>query len=466
MEKYIANNTYNMELLRQKKHENASQKLLVGLLSVTLGIYLFTPVEGPVSMSLFYVCFGLMLLSNYIYFTAKKKSTYLDFDAIFIVVYCLVGFSTTFFYHDRALFNGIFLGFSVDEEYINIGNLLFLIGLQSYMIGSLIPAPKFKTKWKLFVVNTNFLIVLILILIAVFILSGGVSHFKSEYDRSVVSEGAGIVRHVLLLLVASAMALIGIELYNKKIAPNYKVSRFTFTVLVLLVLILLWAGNRTAASQILLPIVCIYSLFFKKIGFKKFLVLAGVGIILMWFVQRFRTSEQSFELSNPIFLILDLTIPVRNTYAAVQYVVSNGVTYGSSMILEISAMIPFMPSFIADVFPELKSGSAEILTEYTFSNLHTPKEFQIGLGTTIIADLYLAFGLPGVLILMFFLGRSVNKWTQRSLALDYYSIIILSAMLGNAIFIVRAGYMHPLRFIVWALLLASFSRFLTRAWKR
>lgn len=455
-----------MQLSKAKSEINIPKIMLLILLLIALGVYFFTPTNGTVSMPLFYGCFGLMLLSNYIYFKGKKKSNYLDFDTIFIVIYCLVGFSTTFFYNNYEVFRAVFLGFPVDEEYINKGNLLFLIGLQSYMFGSLSPVRIRKNKKKPFVIKTNFLIVFVFVLIIAFIGFGGIDYYRSEYNDAFKGGGGTIVKYILLLLITTAMALIGTEFYNKKINTEYKISWFAFSAMFFLICTLLIIGNRTAASQILLPIICLYAVFFKKISFKKFIIFTFCGIVLMWIIQQTRTGQETFELTNPILLILDLTIPMRNTYAALQYVDMKDFTYGSSMVIDVSGVVPFLPSFVQESFPELNSGSAVLLTNYTYLNSGTPEEFQIGLGTTIIADIYVSFGLIGVLIFMYTLGYLVNKWSNRSYQLNYYSIIILCGFLGNAVFMVRAGYFHPLRFIVWAFVLAYLNRFLHRAWKR
>lgn len=455
-----------MQLSRTRNKVDIHKIGLLILLLITLSVYFFTPTKGTVSMILFYVCFSLMLISNYIYFKAKKKSNYLDFDTIFIVVYCLVGFSTTFFYNNYEVFRAIFLGFPVDEEYINKGNLLFLIGLQSYMIGSLLPVKRNKTKKRPFVIKTNFLVMLVFVLIIAFIGFGGINYYRSEYNDAVNNDSGTIVKYILLLLVTTAMALIGTEFYNKKLNVNYKISWFAFGAMFFLIGTLLVIGNRTAASQILLPIICLYALFFKNINFNKFFIFVFSGIVLMWIIQQTRTGNSNFELTNPIMLILDLTIPMRNTYAALQYVDVKDFTYGSSMIIDVSGVVPFLPSLVQESFPQLEPGSASLLTEYTYANFYMPDEYKIGLGTTIIADIYVAFGVIGVLIFMYILGSLVNKWLSKSYQLNYYSIIILCGVLGNAIFMVRGGYFHPLRFIVWALVLAYINRFLHRAWKR
>lgn len=449
-----------------KKVININKMLIGILLIISLIICWNIPLKGVVSLPLFYVCFSLMLLSNYIFFNGKKKKNYLDFDTIFIFVYCLVGFSTTFFYYNSEIFTAVFLGFPVEEKYINYGNLLFLIGLQSYMLGSLTHINIKENVDEKLIIKTNFLVFFVFVLIVSFFVFGGVNYYRSAYNTDVKAQSGEVVKYILLLLVTSAMALIGTEFYNKKIYSNYKISWFAFTAMFCLIGILLFIGNRTAASQILLPIICLYALLFKNFNLKKFFIFIFIGIPFMWFFQQIRTNQASFELTNPIMIILDLTIPMKNTYTAVDYVQINDYTYGESMIYNISGAIPFLPSIISDNFPKIIEGSAELLTDYTYLNHNTPDEFQIGLGTTIVADVYIAFGVVGVVLFMFILGKYINILCLRSINLNYYSIIILTGFLGSAIFIVRGGYFHPFRFIIWALALASLNRYLHRAWKR
>lgn len=441
--------------------------ILISFFLLTLIVYLFIPNRGEVSMPLFYISFSGMLLSNLIYFKAKRKINYLDFDTIFILVYCLVGFTTTFFYYNNyEVFRAAFLNFPVAEEYINKGNLLFLLGLLCYMLGSLTHVKsdtiRIGSKRK---INTTFLVVNVFSLIILFIFSGGIEYYRAIYAKTSSVE-SGIVKYVLLLLITTAMVLVGSEYYNKKIDFNYRISKMSFIALFVIIGTLMFIGNRTAASQILLPVLCLYAIFFKNINFRKFLVFIFIGIPIMWIFQQVRTGESNFELTNPIMLILDLTIPMRTTYEALAYVDVNSYTYGMTMVLAIVGAIPFLPSFIVENFPKMEMGSAELLTNYTYSNIYIPDEFQIGLGTTIIADIYLAFGLVGIIVLMFFMGLWVNRLLVKSTELNYYSIIIFCAILGNAIFIVRAGYFHAFRFIVLALLIAYINKLLQNAFKK
>lgn len=428
------------------------------LLIISLALYGLTPKYSSVSMPLFYFCFLLMLLSNYIYFRAKKKKNYLDFDTIFIFVYCLVGFSTTFVYNDDLLFRAIFVGFPVETYYINASNLLFLLGLQAYMLGSLSKTPNVdNSEKKATIIKTQTLGFIIIFLCFAFVASGGISYYRSVYDTSIDSEGPGISKHILLLLISTSIAAIVTEFYNKKNHTDYKINRLVLSSIFIVVCLLLWAGNRTAGLQLVLPIVCLYAMLFRNISIKSFLGLTLLGIILMWGIQNTRSNVE-FKVASPILLISDLTIPARTTPCALDYVDGNGYTYGKSMAMGVIGIIPFFPSLAVSLDEDLLTGSAELLTHYTFDVYKTPPKFQIGLGVTIIADIYLAFGLIGVLLLMYILGYFINKYTMKALLLNYYSLVIMGGMLANAIFLVRASYTHPIRFTLWALFIAYLNK--------
>lgn len=157
-----------------------------------------------------------------------------------------------------------------------------------------------------------------------------------------------------------------------------------------------------------------------------------LGIFSMWIIQNNR-AKQDINMGevNYVMLFTDLTIPSRTLYVGMEYVEKNGYTYGKSMMAGILGVIPKLPSLFSDSIREM--GSAELITNYTYDSLGSFSERRTGLGTTIIADIYLSFGTWGVVCLMFFLGRFVDIHQRRANS-NVYSLIILAAMLANSVF--------------------------------
>jgi oligosaccharide repeat unit polymerase len=447
--------------LAKNRYRKLAILFLLLLLVISIVLYALEPIQSAVSMPLFYTVFILMIITNIIYFKAKKKFNYLDFDTIFIFIYCLVGFTTTFLYHDELLFRVVFFGFPVDEEYINKGNLLFLIGLQSYSLGSLSKPNKIKkTDVKPVVINTKILQIFVIILTLIFILSGGISYFRAVYG-GMKRGGAGISLHVLVFLITTAIALIATELYNKKLLPKYKINKIAIGIMCVLVCLLLWCGSRTSATQLVLPFVCLFAMLFRNIKFKLFLGFIILGIIGMWIAQNIRSNTQiNFgQINSPIVLISDLTMPARTTYNALEYTNQHGYTYGKSMSLGVFGIIPFLPSIVTRGDDE-QFGSPLLLTKYTYKTHKISTEYtpMIGLGITIIADIYLSFGLIGVILLMYFLGYLINRYVLRTLSINYYATIIMAGLLANSVFLVRSDYTYGIRYVLWTLFIAYINK--------
>lgn len=432
---------------------------LLFLLIISILIYVLTPKQSLVSLPLFYTTFVLLVISLIAYFKTKKKNNYLDFDTIFITICCLIGFSTTFFYNEEYLYKALFLMFPFEDLYVNKGNLMFLIGMQSYFLGSL-NRNKYvnRSYYPKRIINTQFLGVTIFILCFAFVASGGLSFYKGVYDESAETSGAGISIHILLLLLSCAIATIATEFYNKRLSLTYKFNKTVITSIGIMGLLLLYIGNRTAASQLFLPLVGLYAMLFHNLKFRQTLLLMLIGIFGMWLIQQTRSSTDINLGSSPVVIISDLTIPARNTYVSIDYVDRYGYTYGKTMLLGIVGVIPLAPSFVSTIIPLV--GSAELLTDYTYDHYGISVDNKIGLGTTIIADIYLSFGMLGIILFMYFLGCFIDKYSKRAEDLNYYAIVIIAGMLANSVFIARASYTHPVRMVVWSLVIANINKHL------
>ena len=149
----------------------------------------------------------------------------------------------------------------------------------------------------------------------------------------------------------------------------------------------------------------------------------------------------------------------RNTYVAMEYVSKNGLTYGRTMLSEPLGIIPFLSSILQYNNTELSSAS--FLTDYSYTYIISNREF-IGLGTNIIADIYLSFGGIGVIVLMYLLGKFVTWAMFGAQNLHYYSTIVFTIILSYGAYWIRTGLLHPARTIVWALLIAYLNKKLTK----
>ena len=144
---------------------------------------------------------------------------------------------------------------------------------------------------------------------------------------------------------------------------------FPFIVILGFSLLLLLIGNRTAFSQLVLPVFGLYFMYIRNINVKKMLLIVLVGIVSMWVIQKTRKNEDiSMDGLNIAYILTDMTIPSRQTYVAMEYVDKNSITYGKSMSLGLIGVIPKLASFFESSINE--RGSAELLTAFTYDNLN------------------------------------------------------------------------------------------------
>lgn len=424
---------------------------------VALIIMTWCPRQMQVSMPLFYVTFSMAVISCISYFRAKNKTNYLDFDTLFISVLFIISFFSTFFYN-AYFYKYLFLGFAFDESYINYGSLVSLIGLQSYFIGSLICDKKRLNERQHVnvsskkLLNVSGLSICIIIGCILFIMAGGLNYYQRIYANT-EGNSSPFITHILLFVTIFSIVLTATEYYNCSVQVDYKIKKMTIFSLLLFACMLMFVGNRTTASQIVLPIVVFYAIMRRNVGKMQLFIFLIGAIALMWIFQNVR-SRRSIDAQNIniAMVFTDLTIPSRATFVGLEYVDTHGYTYGRNMMGGIVGIVPFLASIIN--IDTVTASSAELLTEYSFDKLKVNDKFQVGLGTNVIADIFLSFGEVGVVIFMYFLGWFVCYVQRKTVRLNYYSMVVYSALVANSVFLARASYTHPLRYIVIGLLVA------------
>ena len=125
----------------------------------------------------------------------------------------------------------------------------------------------------------------------------------------------------------------------------------------------------------------------------------------------------------------------------------NGLFFGKNFISSIAAPIPFLQSFLINLF---KLNPNEIETASFVTYLGLGRNPTWGLGTNMIGGIYLSFGLTGVLIIMFLFGSFMRIIYNKSRSNIVYLIIYI-IMISNSIYLCRTDITTPLRLILWSI---------------
>ncbi len=446
--------------------KNNALKLFSILFAIVLTVYLLLP-SSYYSYHLNIFVFVQYLISTVLFWKFKNKCNYFDFDVVFQLVFLFVMFIYPVFLYEYTPYSLSLFKYPFNENVISKASILALLGMHAYYLGSL----SFKEN-RIIVDNENkehgtlnngILILLFTLIFFLFVITGGLSTFSALYGGG--GGGSGITYYLLIILSALLSVSISISLYkhqNMQLGnlSSFKLLRnlcYTDQIMLLLVatfvVLMLLVGSRTYPIQFLLLLLGAYSQI-KSISLKQFLFLSTFGGILMFYVLVLRSGIDSSSVNYGLLDIFsDLIINNRNTYVAIDYVDRFGITWGESMLLSVCSPIPFLQSVVCNLFnlnPTDLSSSFLI----TKLSLGVDSNFDLGFGTNIIADLYIAFGLIGVIVGMFVLGYFISYLSANSRN-NIYTKTGYLVLMSYSIYIVRAEYFVFLRMLIWSLCIVN-----------
>lgn len=218
--------------------------------------------------------------------------------------------------------------------------------------------------------------------------------------------------------------------------------------------------------------------FFKTISRKSILVYFYIAIICYQVIEVYRDSDERtlnslievvdkkyfntdsgldsekdfFSEENSLFTT---TVGVRGTF----FLIPNKDTFslGYYQFVGVVGVIPFVKGIILS---ENDLATTSSYLTYYLKGKNSP----MGIGTNIISDLYIDFGLPGVLIGMFFLGRYI-VFIERKIRDTNYSILwfcIYFVSFATIAEMPRYNYSFPLRNCIWVLVVIYIFEYLYR----
>ncbi|MCC9061741.1 O-antigen polymerase [Flavobacterium piscisymbiosum] len=418
------------------------------LLVESILLFLLAPRHYDYNFNLF--CMIQYFVSSFLFLKAKKKQNYFDFDMIFMFTYFFVMFFYPVFMFQSDPTKYFAFQYEFNENVISRATALSLLGMQAYFSGSLSFSNKQFKKMlpqKKYNSITTFSIISF-VSFFLFIISGGYARLAGEYSGEAV-EASGAASYFWVFSPAFLFCAIAFQFNNLYIIDQNKfrlkyLNKFLILYLFFFVGMILVAGSRTYPLQIILICCSLFTLFYKPISFFKFIPLIIIGVLAMFGINLLRGGDTTLELVDSV---MDLVICNRNTYVSIDYVDVHGLTFGKSMLSVLLAPIPMMQSIIFSIF---NIDSWDTSSALIISRISLGDKGSLGFGTNIIADLYMSFGLLGVVFFMFLLGKYIAKLLYFAKN-NIYALVGYSVMISYSVFIVRAEFFFFSRFLLWGL---------------
>ena len=353
------------------------------------------------------------------------------------------------------------------SEYTNKSIIMSTIGLLAFQLG--FDYYKSKNQKKVFyLISKKYMGILFLIIfffisliLILFFYTGGQTLFIGAYVGSTMGSVTydAIFTLVTFFIILGILQSIGYYVILKKI--NFLV--FIISIIsISWVLALLFVGDRNTFFLVGIVSFSGFFTYIKSVSRKQILFFLISALLiyqvivisriaeykdLSTFVDSFITTIDSFEGDLDENSSFDITtIGSRATFKVID---DNSFYYGKFKLISLASIIPYSSRLFVDP-NDVFTGSSNALKKEMIG-----LQAGWGVGTNIITDCYMDFGLIGVIAIMFFIGKfggyvkfkaqiNVNspKWIfLYIITLSYYSEIS------------RYGFDFPLRSIVWTYLL-------------
>lgn len=419
------------------------------LIFVILSLILFWSAPGEYSYSycaLLHICFIL----NALFLLVKDtKKEIVNFNLLFTISFYFVNFVYPLFIYpvnpDFSLFR-----FSFNTSVISSSTALAFVAYSLYAY-AYSRTSKGSIPWQmvdLYLPRGVIQIVLsmTIILFIIFLSVGGLDFYSEIYQQGSRTTSP-IVKYIIVFL-NPLILLSSLMIYFTR---EKKLKRLIILLSTVISFILLFTGTRTLPLSVLI-LLFIYISREKHFSRLNVFLCLLLGIVGMSLVGMLRGGDvNSIEYSSQWYEFMeDLIINNRNLYVIYDFVSENGILWGIPFLGPTLSIIPMLQSIVMKLWdiPYQLMSSPDFITFMEFGD-NPP----LGLGSNIVADVYLSFGLIGVVIAFYFLGYFIAEMRNKMWRGKLYPTLIYYIMVSESIYMCRSTYLSCFRTLVWALII-------------
>ncbi len=425
-------------------------------LNASLNIYMFLIAKNSYSFSICLTTFVLSLLSVFLYLSIRDNKNAFDFDVIFLVAFIFTYFIYPVFIFPVNKTRFFMFNYGFNESVITKSTLLASIGLHFFLIGLFSKSKKnnsftkFTKKYSLSVVNLFIYLFVFLHFIQVFVLKIGLVY--SEKGNANPATSTGIWGYLSILRTSVIMVAL-VFYFNNYFRGGKKKLKIQDIVLwigiIFEILIIISTGSRGGALGIILVTFAGFAILKGGFSYKKLLLLMFIGMAFLSLIVVLR-SGSAFKFSfNIIDMAMDLIINNYTIFLCYDYVEKFGLV-PFTLIGSLLSAIPFLAGLAISTFniSIYESSSARFFSVLALGN--NPK---FGVGTNIVASLYLATGLIGVIVFMFLFGVFIKKIniSPNKINAPILKLFLYFEMMSVAVYMVRADFFYQVGKIVFGL---------------
>lgn len=371
------------------------------------------------------VVFSLFFTINFLMTNRKNcRMGFFRHSNIFIVVFLIVFYQ---FYIDYIL--GfidsseimIWINTSVVPKSLGMCNIAvssFLLGYKFQSVKHVPISKKYTVSQRTLFPEKKILCNIGYFMLAYFIITADDSFFRSGYLTSEgqldASFGVMVLLQSVIIAVFSFYCIEYKNYYNGvSIMKYFKTPGF---LVVLYAIVVILSGRRTEALRVVVMLLFAYIYILgNKLNVKKTLSYLFIGVILTSVYGAIRGEGQSFSQGVKILtenntispFTKELAGSVNTVHIAMENVpniipYNNGVTFLASFALLIPGLDRVISLFLPNDF--VLNSSTQISNMYWGGS-----DWGYGMGSSMIADVYISFGVIGILVVFLLIGILFHK---------------------------------------------------------
>ena len=444
-------------------------------IAMLITLFIFMPtLKGKEDITILSIYLSFFLVATFIHFISQNDKNWFRLDVLFLLGFGIVHFQwasmLAFSKMDLGKIHYIKFGF-VNLDYMNYGTWLSTVGIVSWFLGySFLPVKNKNTV--LYEIRYSKLLWVSAVIFAFFILMAGNNFLSGGIYKGQggSSAGAGISVYFQLIFSISILVLTTVAILNSKTKENLKIFAWLvkldkkYLLLAgIYVLLFLSIGDRGAGMQVTFTFLVIFSNFVKPIKFKQFSIIIVVGAIILTLIGLGRSVDSGkniliagankAEFTSSYDVTISLANSARTLYSSLADVPRHHDYFlGKLWIGNFLGVIPLAQKIYLKMSgaKDYELNSAGYITYLRFGSFPTSGE-----GTSLIADIYLNFGLTGIIIFMFLLGRFMKRLqNELNIQENFYWIITAGIFASVSFYMGRASLFGGLRPILWGIFLS------------
>jgi oligosaccharide repeat unit polymerase len=432
----------------------------------------FESVTDPELLVIYIFVFFITTFTHLL--SEKDNKNWFRLDVMFLLGYSIVHFQWPIMFSISGIYPEKFAKVSMSSFYVNYGTWLAAVGAASWCLGHSLLAIKTISRGIGYSFDYKKLLWLTVVLNALFLSTAGSDYLSGGvYKGSGGSAaGEGISAYFQLLLAIAILVITAIVILDNK-------NKFKFNSIIWLlsldkkylfliisyILLFFSIGDRGASIQVIFAFLVLFGCLIRPITFIELIAMTVIGSLLLTIIGLGRSAKDggnilssgldNFQMTSGYDITLELADSVRTLYNALSAVPQyHDYFYGKLWLDKVLSIVPFAQNIYLQLSEDVahEMGSSAYITYLKFG-LYPPS----GEGTSLVADIFLNFGLIGVLVCLFLLGMFFKKLeNELKLQQSYYWMVIAALLASMAFYLGRGSLFDPLRMIVWGLGLSAF----------